>query len=73
MNGHQQYRLRFIDFLLGRFGTIRRADIVDYFGLSTPQASIDIAAYMAAAPGNVEYDKSAKVYRATPGFTRRFP
>jgi hypothetical protein len=66
-------RLRFIDFLLDHYGTFNRSAIVDYFGLSVPQASLDIAAYMEAAPGNMAYDNSAKTYRRAEGFVRVWP
>jgi hypothetical protein len=66
-------RLRFIDFLLDEYGTVNRRAIMNYFGLSTPQASLDIRAYMEAAPGNAEYDKSARTYRRTEGFRRVWP
>jgi hypothetical protein len=66
----QTYRLRFIDFLLDHYGTFNRGAIVDYFGLSMPQASLDIQAYMTMAPGNTEYDKSARTYRRTESFRR---
>ena len=66
-------RLRFIDFLLDHYGMFNRSAIVDYFGLSVPQASMDIRAYIEGAPGNLEYDKSGKAYRATAGFTRVWP
>lgn len=66
-------RLRFIDFLLDQYGTFNRSAIVDYFGLSVPQASMDIRAYIEVAPGNLEYDKSGKTYRRTADFRRVWP
>lgn len=66
-------RLRFIDFLLDNYGTFNRGFIADYFGLSVPQASMDIRAYIEVAPGNLEYDRSGKVYRRTAGFSRVWP
>jgi hypothetical protein len=66
------YRLRFIDFLLAHYGTINREQLVDYFGISVPQASMDISDYIAVAPENMVYDKSAKVYRRTDGFRRTY-
>jgi hypothetical protein len=67
------YRLRFIDFLLHEYGTINRSAIMDYFGLSLPQASNDIQAYIRLAPENVEYDRSLKTYRRTACFVRVWP
>lgn len=73
MNYHQQERVRFIDFLLDRFGMFNRGDIADYFGLSDPQASRDIRDYMAQAPGNTEYDLTDRCYRRCAAYARRFP
>lgn len=68
-----QVRLRFIDFLLDRFGMLNRDDIMDYFAISRPQASHDIAAYQALADGNLHYDTTDKCYRRSATYTRRFP
>jgi hypothetical protein len=67
------YRLRFIDFLLAEYGTINRSAICEYFSLSMPQATHDIATYNEIAPGNMEYDMSDKTYRRTREFVRAFP
>ena len=61
-------RLEFIEFRLFWEGGINRADIVDHFGVSVPQASKDLSLYEAKAPGNLRYDKSAKRYRASRSF-----
>ena len=55
-------RLKFIEFRLFWEGGINRADIVDQFGVSVPQASKDLTLYEEKAPGNLIYDKSAKRY-----------
>jgi hypothetical protein len=68
----QLYRLRFIEFLLEHYGEIRREQVTAYFGISTVQASLDFTAYQKFAPGNMEYDKSAKVYRRGAEFERQF-
>ena len=65
-----EQRLRFIDFLLMHYGTLNRIAIMDYFGVSKPQAAIDIREYLSIAPENAIYDKSAKTYRRTEGFKR---
>ena len=70
MNPHQHERLAFIEFLLAEYGTVNRTAISDYFGLSLQQASNDIQAYIAIAPGNMTYDLSAKTYRRTDIFRR---
>ena len=64
----QERRLEFIDFRLLWDRTVNRGDLVDFFGISTQQASTDLAMYMKIAPQNIEYDKSQKTYRATSGF-----
>ena len=58
-------RLEFIEFRLFWEGGINRADIVERFGISIPQASKDLTLYEKEAPGNLDYDKSAKQYRAS--------
>lgn len=61
-------RLEFIEFRLFWEDGINRADIVDQFGVSVPQASKDLTLYEEKAPGNLIYDKSAKRYRAADKF-----
>ena len=46
------------------FGYINREHIVKKFGVSTPQASMDLQAFMAANPSRIVYDKSMKRYFA---------
>lgn len=64
----QERRLEFIDFRLLWEGRINRGELVDFFGISIQQASLDIARYVELAPLNLEYDKSEKVYRKTTAF-----
>jgi len=66
-------RREFIDFRLQWEGRINRAELVDFFGISTQQASADLANYAELAPANLKYDKSAKVYRAASEFRPVFP
>ena len=72
-NFAREQRLRMIDFLLDRFGMLNRGDLIDYFGISMQQASLDIRDYLQLAPGNAEYDKTAKTYRRAPAFVRLMP
>jgi hypothetical protein len=65
-------RLEFIDFLLFWGGRINRSDLTDRFGISTPQASADLARYQELAPANLVYDPSLKCYLATPEFRSVF-
>jgi predicted DNA-binding transcriptional regulator YafY len=67
-----EQRLEFIEFRLFWEGGIRRKDITDMFGVSVPQASKDLTLYQEQAPGNVEYDKSAKRYVASLDFKPKF-
>lgn len=64
----QERRLEFIDFRLRWDGRLNRADLIAFFGISVPQASKDIASYGELAPGNLQYDASAKVYVAAEKF-----
>lgn len=65
-------RLAFIDFRLCWERRINRADLIDFFGISPQQASADLQEYLEHAQGQVEYDKSAKAYVATPSFAPQF-
>ncbi len=64
----QERRLQFIDFRLQWGGRINRRDVTDFFKISVPQASADIARYAEQAPGNLEYDTSSRTYVAAPAF-----
>lgn len=65
-------RLEFIEFRLFWEGSINRADLVETFGVSIPQASKDLTLYQERAPGNMEYDTRAKRYVAAEKFVLRF-
>ena len=65
-------RLEFIEFRLFWEGSINRADLVEAFGVSVPQASKDLTLYQERAPGNMEYDTRAKRYVAAEKFVLRF-
>lgn len=65
-------RLEFIEFRLFWEGRVNRADLIETFGISVPQASKDLSLYQEQAPGNVVYDKSAKRYVASEGFKPLF-
>lgn len=64
----QDQRLDFIDFRLYWEGRINRSDLRKHFGISIPQASLDLAEYLKSASDMVVYDKSEKVYLATQNF-----
>jgi len=57
-----EQRLEFIEFRLYWEGGINRSDIIDFFGVSVPQASKDLSQYQKLAPGNINYDRSNKRY-----------
>src|SRR6267378_2498623 len=64
----QERRLEFIDFRLRWDRTVNRGELVEYFRISTQQASADLSMYSKLAPKNLEYDKNRKTYRATSNF-----
>jgi hypothetical protein len=67
-----EQRLEFIEFRVFWEGSINRADIVEFFGASVPQASKDLTLYQERAPGNMEYDTRGKRYVAAERFVLRF-
>lgn len=67
-----EQRLEFIEFMLYWGGELNRSDITDRFGVSVPQASIDLTAYKQLAPENMDYDSSAKRYVPSATFNPLF-
>lgn len=65
-------RLEFIDFRLFWEGQINRADIIERFNVSVPQASNDLKQYQEAAPKNLSYDHKQKRYFASNSFKPAF-
>lgn len=65
-------RLEFIEFRLLWEGGINRADIMEQFGVSVPQASKDLSLYEQKAPGNLAYDKRQKRYFPATDFKPAF-
>jgi hypothetical protein len=63
-----EQRLEFIDFRLFWEGHVNRSDLVDFFGISVPQASSDLTQYQEGAKGNTVYDKTRKTYVASSKF-----
>lgn len=68
----QDRRLEFIDQRLAWEGRLNRNALTEFFGISVPQASLDLARYMELAPRNTEYNLSHKVYLALPTFQPLF-
>ena len=69
----QERRLEFIDFRLRWDSRLNRADLMEFFAISVPQASLDIAKYLELAPENAAYDRSGKVYLPTESFRPIYP
>lgn len=69
----QERRLEFIDFRLRWDGRLNRSDLMDFFGVSVPQASLDISRYTELAPHNLTYDRSLRVYVAADTFAPLYP
>jgi hypothetical protein len=65
-------KLEFIEFRLFWEGHVNRSDLIDMFGVSQNQASVDLNRYIALAPDNMIYDKSGKTYVRSSGFSPLF-
>ncbi|WP_374571948.1 WYL domain-containing protein [Phenylobacterium sp.] len=63
-----EQRLEFIEFRAFWEGGVNRSDLMERFGVSTPQASNDLSQYRELAPDNLAYDASAKRYVASEAF-----
>lgn len=76
---NQARRLEFIDFRLSCDGRINRRDLVDFFGISIPQSSLDLAKYQALVQElvpprqNLVYDRHHKVYIKTSDYSPLYP
>ncbi len=57
-----EQRLEFIDFRLFWDGQVNRSDLVDTFGISVAQASLDLSRYQQLGAENLRYEKSLKTY-----------
>lgn len=68
----QDRRFKFIDYRLRWEGRLRRTDLTEFFNISLPQASADLAKYDEAAPENLEYNLSQKCYVRGPEFKARY-
>jgi hypothetical protein len=67
-----EQRLRFIDFLLFHYGHVAPRQLVDYFGISKPCASLDFAKYAELHPGNMEYVYTTLRWEKTKEFQRAY-
>ncbi|AXQ96317.1 WYL domain-containing protein (plasmid) [Cereibacter azotoformans] len=68
----QRERLFHIDFRANFRGQVSRQDLIARFGIREAAATRDLALYRALAPGNLEFDGSAKIYRRAEEFTPLF-
>lgn len=66
MRWFEARRMEWIEETLRVFGFINREHLTRKFGVSTPQASMDIATFRASRPNYMAYNKSAKRYEITP-------
>ena len=64
----QKQRLEFIEFRLQWEGRVNRSDLINFFAISVPQASLDLAKYRELAPNNAVYDATEKTYIAGSSF-----
>mgnify|MGYP000158397064 CR=1 FL=1 len=67
-----EQRLEFIEFRLFWEGHVNRIDVMQQFGVSVNQASSDLNRYIALAPDNMVYDKSARTYVRGSDFKAQF-
>lgn len=68
-----EQRLRMIDFLLANYGSVAPKQLVDFFGISKPQASVDFRMYNSRAPGNMIYLHATLCWYTTASFKRVYP
>lgn len=61
-----EFRLAWIKESVEIFGHINREHVMRKFGISMPQASMDIASVLARWPDLMAYNKSAKRYELCP-------
>jgi hypothetical protein len=72
-------RMEFIDFRLSVEGKINRSDLVNFFGISVPQSSLDFSLYRELVKNckpsreNLRYDVHKKLYVRTDDFKPVFP
>lgn len=67
MNWAAKQRQIFIRERLNETGQINRADIMQEFGISIAQASLDLSAFRDENPKAVTYDLKLKTYRKREG------
>lgn len=68
----QARRFEFIEWKLFWEGMLNRSDLEETFGISTPQASVDLRKYREAAGKNIQYSLTEKGYLPTARMKPRF-
>jgi hypothetical protein len=66
-----QHRQDWIAEMLEVYGFINREHLTRKFGISVPQASLDLTTYLRAHPKAVQYDLSRKCYVLVKDSARR--
>lgn len=61
----QNRRFEFIEWKLFWDGQLNRSDLEKQFGISTPQASVDLRRYREIEGTNIEYDGTSRSFRPT--------
>jgi hypothetical protein len=72
LNWSASRRNEFIEFRVFWHGRINRADLMDTFGISLQQASLDLTRYAERWKRNLVYDKSQRAYVRGKAFKPRF-
>ena len=72
LNWGAEQRSAFIEFRVFWHGRINRADLMDTFGISLQQASIDLTRYADQWTHNIVYDRSQRAYVQGHAFKPRF-
>ena len=62
MNWFARHRQEWIAETIRVFGFINREHLIRKFGISMPQASMDLREFQRLNPGRIAYDKSLKCY-----------
>ena len=72
LNWSASRRNTFIEFRVFWYGRINRADLMDTFGISLQQASLDLTRYSERWKRNLAYDKRQRAYVRGKAFKPRF-
>lgn len=67
-----EQRLRMIDFLLLHYGSVSRAELVDFFGIGEATATRDFSLYIDKAPGNAIMNNVSKRWVKSDTFKRLY-